>query len=177
MNQKLDFLWRVLPLDFDFNWIAGYAPFSVVFCMLRTVMRFAFLTVPLVLIGCSGGSPTVAPHAADPIRAAALVDTYRDFPDVAQKLYTSQLVTVRISRGSYRVQAHELHWYVSRDHARPPALICHCPFDPGTDNDSDILVTGRCRGRSWDGTDRGDNTKFFIRIEITTLARIRVTSG
>lgn len=142
----------------------------------------------LLLIGllplctsCGPTTPTGPGQPANPIRASALVETYRDFPDRAKSLYTNQSIIVRVTRGHYILgPANELHWYATGNRSRPPALIILCRNAPTKlvpDADSDLLVAGKCLGRAWDSVDRGNDVKFIVRMTDCTLTAVSPPGG
>lgn len=123
-------------------------------------MRIALLLPIVLILGCGQSQPPDG-HPPNPIRASSLIDTYRSFPDQARRLYNGQIVTVRVSRGHYVVAGRELHWYATGDRQLPPAIVFRFHFDLG-EIDSELLITGRCRGRDYDNVNRGDNVFFHI---------------
>lgn len=139
-------------------------------------MRKLFLFgVLAICAGCGPSAPSEPGHPSNPIRAVALVETYRDFPDRAKKLYTHQMVVVRVTKGHYIVAGGEIRWYASGDRSREPSLIIVGRNDPAKlvpDADSDLLVTGHCGGRSYDGVDRGNDVRFTVRMTDCTLTAV-----
>lgn len=129
--------------------------------------KFILAAAVVLVSGCGAIRQTEPEQPPLPLRATSLIETYRDFPDRAKDLYTGKTVVVRVLRGHYAINNRTISWFATGDRSRRPALIVDCRTDPRnliTDGNIDLLITGKCVGRVWDGDDRGSNVKFFIRM-------------
>lgn len=127
--------------------------------------RFSLISgIAMCLLGC--GPDSERPAAERPLQVgwSSLVNSYRDQPDEADRVFRGRLVQVYLPPTSYRVRDNSIESYLVIPE-RPGAIVFVCPPPPSYPDAYPILVTGRCVGRVCDGVERANKIDWHVRVE------------
>ena len=124
-------------------------------------MRRTIASIFLLAVGC--GIPE--PPTPLTVRPSDLVKAYRDSPSVADTAYTGVIIRLNVANAERDVLPDRLVWRLFANTTTEPVLIF--VFDGQVPDPSpDLVIIGRCRGRTHDGKARElPGFVFFVRVE------------